>query len=77
MLTESESVGSTGFWLSGSRSESAKYADPRIRIQGVKYQPKTAKNNIFFLSKSESALWKTSSWFLKSSSSFSIQLSEQ
>ena len=22
-----------------------KYADPRIRIQGVKYQPKTAKKN--------------------------------
>ena len=45
--SESESVGSTGLWLPGSRSESEKYADPRIRIQGVKYQPKTAKNNIF------------------------------
>ena len=27
-----------------------KYADPRIRIQGVKYQPKTAKK-IFFTPK--------------------------
>ena len=24
-----------------------KYADPRIRIQGVKYQPKTAKKHFF------------------------------
>ena len=24
-----------------------KYADPQIRIQGVKYQPKTAKKNLF------------------------------
>ena len=24
-----------------------KYADPRIRIQGVKYRPKTAKKNFF------------------------------
>ena len=25
-----------------------KYADPRIRIQGAKYQPKTAKKKIYF-----------------------------
>ena len=25
-----------------------KYADPRIRIQGVKYQPKTAKKTLFY-----------------------------
>ena len=34
-----------------------KYADPRIRIQGVKYQPKTLKKN-FLLLKPESELLK-------------------
>ena len=34
-----------------------KYADPRIRIQGVKYQPKTAKNP-FLLPKPKSELLK-------------------
>ena len=29
--------------------ELQKYADPRIRIQGAKYQPKTAKNFFFYL----------------------------
>ena len=33
-----------------------KYADPRIRIQGAKYQPKTAKKNL--LSKPKSELFK-------------------
>ena len=33
-----------------------KYADPRIRIQGAKYQPKTAKNKHILLSKSKSEL---------------------
>ena len=32
--------GSAIFWLPGSGSEFAKKADPRIRIQGTKYQPK-------------------------------------
>ena len=34
-----------------------KYADPRIRIQGAKYQPKTAKKKIL-LSKPKSELFK-------------------
>ena len=49
-----------------------KYADPRIRIQGVKYQPKTAKK-IFFTPKPQ--IWTfekkdyknflISEWFIK------------
>jgi len=34
-----------------------KYADPRIRIQGVKYQPKTAKKS-FLLQNPKSELLK-------------------
>ena len=34
--------GSVRFWLPGS-----KYADPRIRIQGTKYQPKNAKKEVY------------------------------
>jgi len=30
-------------------TEPQKYADPRIRIQGVKYQPKTAEKKLFTL----------------------------
>ena len=30
-----------------------KYADPRIRIQGAKYQPKTAQKNLLSKPKSE------------------------
>ena len=42
-----------------------KYADPRIRIQGAKYQPKTAtKKNVY-------------SQNLNGSSSFSIKISEK
>jgi len=35
-----------------------KYADPRIRIQGVKYQPKTATKKTFSPLKPNSELWK-------------------
>ena len=49
-----------------------KYADPRIRIQGSKYQPKTAKKT-FLLLKPKSELLKKrdyknfliSEWFIK------------
>jgi len=63
----SESVGSARFWLK-------KYADPRIRIQVVKYQPKTAKKN-FFTPEPKSELLKIReiikiSSFLNGSSSF-------
>ena len=57
-----------------------KYADPRIRIQGAKYQPKTATTKNL-LSKPKSELLKKrdyknfliSEWFLK----FSIKISEK
>ena len=72
----SESVGSARFWLPG------KYADPRIRIQGAKYQPKNCKKKTFFTSKSK--IWtlkkreiiKISS-FLNGSSSCRIKICEK
>ena len=49
-----------------------KYADPRIRIQGVKYQPKTAKKMLLLKPKSELLKNKSgyknfliSEWFIK------------
>ena len=58
------SVGSARFWLPGSGSakicrstDPQKYADPRIRFQDVKYQPKTAKQT-FLLLKPKSELLK-------------------
>ena len=45
VLIGSGFVGSARFWLSGSGS--AKYTDPRIWIQGAKYQPKTAKRKFY------------------------------
>ena len=58
-----------------------KYADPRIRIQGVKYQPKTAKKKSFLLLKPKFELLKKrdykifliSEWFIK----FRIKISEK
>ena len=59
-----------------------KYADPRIRIQEVKYQPKTTKNYFFT---PETQIWafekkrdyKNVSFFLNGSSSFRIKISEK
>jgi len=60
--------------------DSQKYADPRIRIQGVKYQPKTTKKT-FLLLKPKSELMKKEiikiSSFLNGSSSFRIKISEK
>jgi len=58
-----------------------KYADPRIRIQGVKYQPKTAKKT-FLLLKPKSELLKKReiikiASFLNGSSSFRIKICER
>jgi len=57
-----------------------KYADPRILIQGVKYQPKTSKKT-FLLLKLNSKLLKKEiikiSSFLNGSSSFRIRISEK
>ena len=50
--------------------ETQKYADPRIRIQGAKYQPKTLKTQIWTNEKRE--IIKIS-WFLNGSLSFSIK----
>ena len=53
-------IGSARFWLPGSGyglPDPQKYADPRIRIQGVKYPPKTAKKT-FLLLKPKSELLK-------------------
>ena len=50
-----------------------KYADPRIRIQGVKYQPKTTKKTFLLLKPNSELLNKKreyknfliSKWFIK------------
>ena len=42
----SGSVGSARFWLDPD-PDLQKYVDPRIRIQGEKYQPKTATTKKF------------------------------
>jgi len=54
-----------------------KYANPRIRIPGVKYQRKTEKKNIFIpksLNSCKKCDYKNSS-FLNGSSSFRIKIS--
>ena len=58
-----------------------KYADPRIRIQGVKYQPKTEKKTFLLLNPSYELLKKERlkkiSSFLNGLSSFRIKISEK
>ena len=59
-----------------------KYADPRIRIQGVKNHPKTAKKKTFLLLKPKSELMKKREIikipsFLNGSLSFRIKISEK
>jgi len=55
-----------------------KYADPRNRIQGVKYQPKIAKITLLLLKPNSELLKKREiikiSSFLNSSSSFRIKI---
>jgi len=58
-----------------------RYADPLLRIKGVKYQPKTEKKT-FLLLKPKSELLKKReiikiSSFLNGSSSFRIKISEK
>ena len=60
-------------------SDPQKYANPRIRIQGAKYQPKTERKKITL----KTQIWNIKkreiikiSWFLNGSSSFSIKISE-
>ena len=39
--------------ISAQDPDPQKYADPRNRIQGAKYQPKTAKKNLLYKPKTE------------------------
>ena len=61
-------------------SDPQKFADPWIRIQGAKYQPKTAKKAVLLL-KSKSELLKKEiikmSSFLNGSSRFRIKIYEK
>jgi len=58
-----------------------KYADPRIQIQGAKYQPKTAKKTVLLLNPKSELLKKRDiikiSTFLNGSLSFRIKTSEK
>ena len=58
-----------------------KYADPRTRIQGVKYQPKTAKKEILLKKPKADFFFKREiiriSSFLNGSTSLRIKISEK
>ena len=65
----SGSIGSARFGFLDPDPDPQKYADPRIQIQGKKYQPKTAKKT-FLLLKPKAELLKERkiikiSWLIK------------